>query len=186
LNYSYFCSPDDLTLGENGIPPGTVERRRQYSWAYLVRLPTCAPTLPDSPYFNVMDLTVVVYSGRSLDATTDPVPQGETLYTQASFQQGSTTATITWDPTKQDRPAVRRGGWIMDATLVPPPGGPPMTPRGYFYRVIDVQDIVAPPGLNALQLELQTGARAGVAGQAAQALVLDGVVEVFEKAPLTP
>ena len=63
----WFSLPDDITFLENGIPDtdntgGIVDRGRRYSYAYLLRqLP--APT-------NLMQLYVVVYSGRPVNTLT--------------------------------------------------------------------------------------------------------------------
>jgi hypothetical protein len=172
LTFQQFSSPDDITLNDSGVPPGPgVDRLRQYSWAYLVRRSSCSiPT--------ILELTVVVYSGRSLQTTADLNPTGETVYT-GNFVQGSMVATVSWTA-GQDKPALRAGSWILDATMPSATSG--ILPRGYFYRVTSVTDL----GGNQMELGLQTPARAGVQGEVSQAIVLENVVEVFEKAPLTP
>jgi hypothetical protein len=175
MTFQQFSSPDDITLGDNGIPPAPpgVDRQRRYSWAYLVRRARCTdPTQ--------LELTVVVYGGRSLQLSADLIPDGETVY-QGNFVQGSTVATLTWTA-GQEKPAVRAGNWILDATMTSSPPSTSFIPRGYFYRVISVTDL---PG-NTMELGLQTPARDGIQGEVAQAIVLENVVEVFEKAPLTP
>src|SRR5262249_30087386 len=65
-----FASPGDVHLGQDGVPANPVERDNRYSWAYLVR--RGAATQP-----SFLDVTVVVYSGRSLQFTQDLVPSGE-------------------------------------------------------------------------------------------------------------
>jgi prepilin-type N-terminal cleavage/methylation domain-containing protein len=165
--YGYFSNNDDITFGENGTPPapggaaGSVERRRQYSWAFLVRLANCS----DPQHLN---LTVVVYSGRPLQTAPDAVPTGEAVY-QANVVPGRNTLTLTWGA-GQDKPAVRRGSWILDATAADTP------PRGYFYRVVDITDT----GANSMLLELQTNLQ-GYQQVPAQVVILDGVAEVFQK-----
>jgi hypothetical protein len=176
LTFQQFSSPDDILLGENGIPPNaptSVDRQRQYSWAWLVRRMRCSDA-------TQLQLTVVVYSGRSLQTTADLNPGGETVY-QGSFVQGSNVATVSWTA-GQDPPAIRAGNWILDSTMTSNPPSTSFLPRGYFYRVISVTDI----GNNTVEVELQTKARDGVQGEVAQVIVLDNVAEVFEKAPLTP
>jgi prepilin-type N-terminal cleavage/methylation domain-containing protein len=167
VTYGYFSNNDDITFGENGTPPapgaaaGSVERRRQYSWAFLVRRSNCS----DPQHLN---LTVVVYSGRPLQTAPDAVPTGEAVY-QANVVPGRNTLTLTWGA-GQDKPAVRRGSWILDATAADSP------PRGYFYRVVDITDT----GANSMLLELQTNLQ-GSLQVPAQVVVLDGVAEVFQK-----
>jgi prepilin-type N-terminal cleavage/methylation domain-containing protein len=188
---SLFSSQDDLNLGDLGVPqnqPGVAglpQREQRYSWAYLVR--RSSSNVP-----TILDLTVVVYSGRSLQFTADLVPAGETLY-DADFTAGETVATISW-PAAQEPPAIRPGQWIMDVTMVDPNPLPPATsttfvPQGYFYRVVSV----TPTSATSMDVELQTPARAtthhlkpnpplpfGVAA------VVDRVIEVFEMPSLVP
>ena len=72
----------------------------------------------------------------------------------------------------QEKPAVRTGGWVFDATMVP-------TPHGFFYRVVNI--IEGTDGIGPyVDLELQTNPKAGGPGVL---MVLDGVAEVFEKGP---
>jgi prepilin-type N-terminal cleavage/methylation domain-containing protein len=168
-----FSNNDDLTFGEippgqvnagqAGVPPNFVERRRQYSCAWLVR----QTSVLDPSQLN---LTVVVYSGRPLQPSADPTPQGESLYA-GNF--GQNTVTLTWGA-GQDRPAVRRGSWILDATITASAGSGAQ--GGYFYRVVDITDLGT-----SLLLELQTAA---VATGQRQVVVLDGVSEVFQELPV--
>lgn len=165
---SFFSSGDDLSFAENGLPTNPpIERQRRYSWAYLIR------TI-DVRFPTELDLTVVVYSGRSMQLTSDLVPQGEEIYS-AEFLSGQTKATIAWGAGGV-APSVRPGGWVMDGTMNVNP------PRGYFYRVVNVNQTSA----TTLELELQTPARAGGAGFNSQAIFLDNVVEVFEKGTVLP
>ena len=50
-------------------------------------------------------------------------------------------ATLWWDPTTgQEKPALRRGGWILDATM-PLTATSTLKPGGYFYRVVNVDEL---------------------------------------------
>jgi hypothetical protein len=180
VTLSLFSGLDDLTLGESGTPPSSptsVDREGRYSAALLLRRSDCT-----EPRF--VDVTVIVYSGRSLQFTQDLAPAGETPYT-ANFQAGSTVVQVkSLDGTK---PGVRRGDWVMDAWMYDPnPNSPYVNdpPRGYFYRVVSVNDVRS----DTVELELQTPAKAGAGnnGQTGPALILDNVVEVFEKPTMGP
>jgi prepilin-type N-terminal cleavage/methylation domain-containing protein len=170
--FGFFANNDDLTYDENGAPPtGVVERRRQYSWAWLVRRVSAQDA-------TQLHLTVVVYSGRPLQVAPDTTPQGETAYAANFGTQGQNTVTISWGA-NQDKPAVRRGSWILDATVSysASAGGQ----GGYFYRVVDITEL----GNNSLLLELQTPYQAPSGpGVQSSVIVLDNVAEVFQKPPI--
>jgi prepilin-type N-terminal cleavage/methylation domain-containing protein len=170
--FGFFSNNDDLTYDENGVPPnGLVERRRQYSYAWLVRRVSSL----DATQLN---LTVVVYSGRALQSTPDVAAQGETAYAATFGTNGPNTVTIT-PGAGQDKPAVRRGSWILDATVTATLGNGAQ--GGYFYRVVDITEL----GNNSLLLELQTPYQAPSGpGVTSTVIVLDNVAEVFQKAPI--
>jgi hypothetical protein len=185
---SLFSSQDDLNLGNNGLPQSPVQREQRYSWAYLVRRPSARQP-------RNLDLTVIVYSGRSLQFTADLVPSGETMY-QADFgDNGANIATLYWSA-NQEPPALRPGRWILDATMADPTVPQPntnFTPRGYFYRVVSVTPTgTNAAGLNQMDVELQTPVRTSPPATwkansgNCRAVILDNVVEVFEKAELVP
>jgi Prokaryotic N-terminal methylation motif len=170
LSLSLFASPDALVFAEDGTPGSLVERDYRYSWAYLVRR-----GVPSQP--RLLDVTVVVYSGRSLRLTQDLVPAGEAVF-PANFVRGSNVARLQYTG---ERPGIRPGGWVMDA-LMYDAGYPDEPPRGYFYRVASVTDIDA----NTIELELGTPAKEGHPDQTGPALVLEQVVEVFERPTMGP
>jgi hypothetical protein len=151
---------DQTSWGDNGVP-SPVQFEGRYSWAYLVRMRQAAtPT--------VVDLSVVVYSGRQQQLTAGGTPMGENAY-QAIFTAGSTLVTVTWNPAVQEKPPIRRGRWILDATMQPP------NPHGYFFRVVGVTD-TGPGSMDVeVQFPPQVSANPGVL------LVLENVVEVFPK-----
>ena len=104
-------------------------------------------------------------------------------YPGATFQQGSTEVIL---PFTGAKPNIRRGSWILDATMTNPTGQ--AEPHGYFYRVVSVNDDT--PG--QLTLEIQTPAQANtfatVGGNTVNyglAVVMDYVSEVFERKVLT-
>jgi hypothetical protein len=212
LTASWFSLLDDITYIKDGnlqglpCPPGSgngaVQRDGRYSWAFLVKRPRSVET-------KVVDLTVVVYAGRQTSvnlAAGTVLPLGETAYAtptrptgvpasaQYSNRTGKTVLSVTW-PATQEKPAVRKGGWVLDASTEIVGANQNGWAHGYFYRVVGLAD--TPTGMD---LELQTPLREDVdtivpangevfplsTGNAPRSrigriFVLDNVVEVFEK-----
>jgi hypothetical protein len=164
----------------------TVQRANRYSWAYMLRRPKSGdPT--------VVDVSVVVYSGRSLSIL------GETAYsTGVDPATLAPTQGVRFDPSLKyvdvsfpvgQAPPVRRGSWILDATVVVPTNPPQPDPHGFFYRVVEVTDLgTVAAGTNAFRLELQTSPKAasfvvqgGNVIPYGVLIVMENVVEVFDK-----
>jgi hypothetical protein len=174
INLAYrWCSLlDDLQFDGDGKPVlagNFVERDIRYSWAYLLR----RPKFKDPA---AVDLTVVVYSGRSLQLVL-----GERAYEGIRFDRTSRSVAVPWTGAGQDRPPVKKGGWILDATMAYNDGTRWVPePHGFFYRVSEVTD---GPG-NQIVLQLETNPRldsfAGTNNYGVL-VVLENVVEVFEK-----
>lgn len=156
---------DEFNYDTSGAPlldgGGSVQRTGLYSWAWFCQQNRASTTNPTPSGVN---LTVVVYYRRPL------TPSGSGLLEEvpctANFNTGSNVATLSWSGTT---PALKRGCWILDATTTP-------SIHGYFYRVVAVN----PTGPNSADVELHMNARAGGRGTA---IVMDSVVEVFEKGP---
>jgi hypothetical protein len=171
---------DDITFQESATPSlssGTVQRENRYSWAWLVRL----PNVNDS---STVDVSIVVYSGRSLTSL------GEFSYPSVIF--GATDSFVDVPYPAGARPQIRTGTWVLDATME---YQDPVTlqnvpdPHGYFYRVVGITDIAMPsspyPNMQGLRLEIQgtfknktptatsTGQPYGVL------VVMENVAEVF-------
>jgi hypothetical protein len=172
-----FSLTDDLAFDTNGAPLTTasqIERGGRYTWSYLIRRPVNRDR-------KIVDLTTIVYNGRSVD-----VPTPETAYSAI----GTTgTKSLVIDYTGQDKPAVRRGGWVLDATLGYTVGNSPVVdPQGIFYRVVNVDDAVP----NQLTVELQTPLLGGPPASnppiPRTILVMEKVVEVFtyRVSPVSP
>jgi prepilin-type N-terminal cleavage/methylation domain-containing protein len=184
---SLFSSQDELNFGDpgagNGVPLIPVQRDQRYSWAYLVRRPAAYEP-------RVLEISIVIYNGRSLQFTTDFVPMGESIY-YADFTQGSTLVTLTQiQPLAQDwPPALKAGQWILDTTIRDPnfPLSTGFTPHGYFYRVVSVNQTTA----TTVDVEIQTPARASTPGPfggvpSGRAVIMENVIAVIEKTPLVP
>lgn len=190
-----FSLLDDITFGANGVPiradngqpttgAGQVQREGRYSWGLMFKRPKLATP-------SVVDMTVVVYSGRPMQlASGSAVPFGETVYdvprTARDGNEGETTVTI-MPPPGLGRPNVKKGTWILDAsretnaTFLKRYG--PV--HGYFYRVVNYTELAN--GQTQLQLERPLKATitstSPLDGRTAKVIVMDNVVEVFEKGP---
>jgi type II secretory pathway pseudopilin PulG len=176
---TYFSLQDNLTYGDNGLPTlavGEIERSAQntFTWAYLLR-----PRNRDAVkgVFTEVDLSVVVYKQRST------VVLGETAYTTVAVT-GPQSILLSYGA-GQTVPNVRKGSWILDATMtgdVDANGNP--YPHGFFYRVANVVDTTDSAGNPALSIELEKALRTSSAGATPMisvAVVLDDVVEVIER-----
>ncbi|MFN4259213.1 MAG: hypothetical protein ACK4RK_07930 [Gemmataceae bacterium] len=152
-----FALQDDLNFGPNGVPRSPVHRTGSFSWAYMLR----RPRFHDQ---QVVDITVVVYSGRSLVLRGGLTPSDETSY--SATPGGPRSLNVPGLSGRQ----IPRGTWILDVTR---DGGLQYGPvHAFFYRVVG-------QSANGAVLDLQTPLRA----PCNQILVMDTVVEVFEKGP---
>ncbi|HXG09622.1 MAG TPA: prepilin-type N-terminal cleavage/methylation domain-containing protein [Gemmataceae bacterium] len=171
----WFSLLDDMDFDENGVPKNSalkqVQRSNRYTWALMMRRPRAMDT-------SWVEMAVVVYSGRPLQ-----VIQPEPTYI------GTNTDPIIFNPNSKEvtvaytgeKPPVRKGGWILDATVTTlgPPGNRIAVPRGYFYRVVNVTDTTTASGTPAVVLELETAPRVGTNN--AVLVVMEHVIEVFDE-----
>ncbi len=186
-----FSLMDDMTFNFNGTPdldgnvstsdvaapsssqPLPVRKQGRYSWAFLFRRKNNADR-------TAVDITTILYSGRSLDVASPEkmFPGTGTCVTSAAGTPANPKLlTLAYSTTK---PAIRRGNWVLDATLGNDDTGKPV-PQGIFYRVVNVDDSVVtnPPSVT---LELQTPLLGGPSATNARSIVvMDKVVEVFTK-----
>src|SRR5581483_2140260 len=96
----WFTLQDDITYLDNGTPdllPGstTVQREGRYSFSYVVRRQSPGIAGP-------LDLTVVVYTGRSAGTDANGNPLGETVYGDSSGTTGTVWWGVTASGTQQD------------------------------------------------------------------------------------
>jgi hypothetical protein len=170
--FRWFSLLDDMTFNRDdpvagkpysatsGPVAGVVQREGRYTWTYLLRRPSWA--VP-----SVVDMTIVVFNGRQLS-----LPLAEYSYTGITFNTTTNFVTLPYAGQQSPTPPpIRKGSWILDATLT---GNNGPDPHGFFYRVVGITD----QGTQAL-LELQTTPRAGTTNGVL--MVLEGVTEVFEK-----
>ena len=172
----WFSLPDDITFDTTGLPTSSVfQRENRYSWAYLLR----RPRLSDP---SVVEMTIAVYDRRPLQLGGGGfLPIGETAYpVEYSPNDAPNTVNLVY-PNGLPKPALRAGGWILDAT--------PLPGHGFFYRVVSVSDSVSSQGQAAVKVELQNNIRTINPGNGlpviTQAVVMDSLAEVFERGPVS-
>ncbi len=203
----WFSLLDDLQFENDGptsglakgITTNTLTRNTRFTWAYLLRRPRYSTP-------SVIELSVVLYDKRPIQS-----PSGEFTYppllpgtVQAppycnQVAPGTTEVILTYN-SAADKPPIKKGGWILDATVYPtntvlvnavptPVPTPAPDMQGVFYRVIDITDL---PG-NQLALELDKPIRAGFyppgynppSGTTVPRVfvILEGVIDVIDKGP---
>ena len=192
----WFFGLDDFNFETQGIPENTgvlsltntCVRERRYSWAYFLRQEQRNTSIADNP----PNLSVVVYERRVPLFDVNGKPVGENSY-PADFS--GTQATLYWGPgpTSQwpgialELPPVKKGTWLLDATVGHLDGHfDASMPHGFFYRVIDVVPDATDP--YALHCELgssvaieNTVSHGGGPYAGGVAVVMETVVEVFDR-----
>jgi hypothetical protein len=164
---------DDMTFDfdgpTTGMPntsiTGFVQRQGRYTWAWFCRMPQAAAP-------SVVELYVMVFSGRSLDYV--GLNQLEQNYS-AVFSPVNNVVSITLAP-GQARPNLRRGNWILDSTMLDP-SGQAYNPRGYFYRIVSVTD-TSP---TTFDIEVQTPLKNAPQNSPGTIMIFENLVEVFPK-----
>jgi hypothetical protein len=187
----WFYLQDDIAYNDNGyadLTPGFVQREGRYSWTYMLRRTFAGDKGP-------LDLTVVVYSGRLAGVNAAGAPLGEATYGDPLAAPATTvtwgvtalgaadpyTVTIDYTNTPGNKPALRRGKWIMDARMVDSTNGQP-APQGYFYRVVSVTE--TSPTVMEIQVQRPLGGQLrgpNGLGSTGPLVVVDSVSEVFEQ-----
>jgi hypothetical protein len=135
--YKQFSLLDDITFTDDGrpadssgnpaVPTTRIERQGRYSWAYMYR------RVRNKDNRNQVDVSIIVYSGRSLDVPTDE-QQYYALSQPNSLISGSRSVRLAYTGVK---PELKRGQWVMDGTLFDKNGVP--FSQGRFYRVVNVE-----------------------------------------------
>jgi len=155
LSARWFSLPDDITFNQSGTPDtistgGTVDRGRRYTYAYLLSRPQ---PLQD----DLVNLTIVVYSGRPVGALT-----AEPTYAAPGnpVTGAAGTNAVTIKNILASQLSLKIGGWIMDTS-------------GNLYRVTNISD----DGATATVLEVTPNLKAEVSA----VIVMDYVAEVFDK-----
>jgi hypothetical protein len=171
-----------------------VYRNLNYSYAWMLRMPRAGAP-------NVVNVSVLVFSGRSLDLV--GFGTQEQAYT-AVFNAPSNTVAIYPYPAAgaTEPPSLRKGQWILDASmgqyLNPNTGTNTLSVRGFFYRIVSVDDTTTDANGNVyVNVEVQTPLRGWVTpdpafrvtpiaggpaapGQLGTVVIFDNLVEVFD------
>lgn len=185
IAYKNFRLQDDITFDSNGAATATsgfVDRGGRYSWAYMIRR--------SSTVVGPSTMSVIVYDGRNT-----AIAGGETCYLPAapssgtSWPVGSTSITIQYSgaplplsPYTSAAPPLRRGDWILDASVKDAANDPPDTGNlhSFFYRVVEVTDTGT-----TVELELETPLQAAIDGATATTpgiiVFLENVANVYER-----
>jgi hypothetical protein len=158
----------------------TIQREGRYTWSYMFR----RPSNNDPKNRGNVEMTVVVYSGRSVDV---PSPEEQYVATAptAATALGRYQLVINMNdpqhltPVRKPKPAVRRGSWILDATIFNDNGMP--QPQGYFYRVTNVDD--SDP--TQIKFDVQQDLSVNSSALNRVIVVMENVVEVFPKGIVT-
>lgn len=165
---------DDINFVSDGDFPGqaqefpvyagglsNVQRNLRYSFAWMMRMPRAG-----SP--SVVDVSVLVFSGRSIDLV--GLETQERLY-DATFVPALNQINIA--PVNGEPASLRRGQWILDGSVVANPAA-----AGFFYRIVSVSD---PDAGGFVTVEVQTPLRAwGTGGGVGRVVIFDNLVEVFD------
>lgn len=201
VSFNFDGTPDldnnpQTSATSNPPEAGTkLDRIGRYSWAYLLRRPR------NKDFRSEVDVSVIVYSGRSIDVPTDE-QQFYALSQPASLISGSRTVRLAYPA--GNKPGLRRGQWVMDATMfkydTSSGQGLPF-PQGRFYRVVNADDglpttsqdnIPLPIGSPTLSIEVQSEIAFGPDPDASGRqnprifVVMANVVEVFQIGFVSP
>jgi hypothetical protein len=185
----WFTFRDDFQFAINGLPQFTTAdipqnpppppyfyRETRYSWGLLCQLPKVADPA-------VVNMAVVVYNRRTMGMGGN-LSLSEYFY-DSKFDTNRNIVTVTVNAKSLNTPPpVRLGEWILDCTLTTNPS----SAHGYFYRVVSITD----NGDGTFDLEVQTPFRGFIGSNITQtsansgiyfgqAMILEGVVEVFER-----
>jgi hypothetical protein len=196
---------DDLEFNSDGAyqgqtqdPPawvggfGSVQRNLRFSYAWLLRMPRVAAP-------NVVDVSVLVFAGRSLDLV--GFGTQEASYSAVFNAQSNTVALYPNAAAgTTDVPSLRRGQWIIDTSYGVNPNTTTLSVRGFCYRIVSVSDPAVDANGNAyVTVEVQTPLRGwsattidpafpvtpiaggpAVQGQLGSVVIFDNLLEVFD------
>jgi hypothetical protein len=168
----WFALPDDLSYSNDGPYAGlatdlntapTLQPTRDgtYTASYMLRRPRFQ--VP-----SIVESAVVVYKNRGSIG-------GEDAFQQVTFDVNNPEVSITYAGAP---PSIRKGSWVLDATVLNTTTNQP-EPHGYFYRVVNVTDNAT----GTMTIELQSNPKQSTLGGYGVLVVMENVVEVFEKGP---
>jgi hypothetical protein len=170
-----------------------IYRNLNYSYAWMLRMPRAGAP-------NVVNVSVLVFSGRSLDLV--GFGTQEQAYT-AVFNAPANTVAIYPAAGATEPPSLRKGQWILDASIGMNAASNTLSVRGFFYRIVSVDDPAADANGNFyVNVEVQTPLRGWITpdpafrvnpplpgflpspypltGQPGTVVIFDNLVEVFD------
>jgi hypothetical protein len=169
LNFNSDGAYQGLTANPPSWVPGGglgVIRNLRYSYAWLCRMPRVGAP-------NVVDVTTLVFSGRSIDFVGLSTQEG--VFT-VQFLPGQNQVVL---PVGAN-PDVRHGQWILDSTTTASATGA-LSTHGFFYRV---ENVSTDPTTGQMVIEVQSRLRgwpdANVPTVIGTLVILDNLLEVFE------
>jgi hypothetical protein len=181
---------DDMDFNTTSGPvlPDMQNRVAQYSCAWLLQR-------DNNNKRTEVNVTVVVYHRRSIETLSDEVACWATPGTApiSGGVQFSPKVTLHY-PKTGPKPGVRRGGWILDATMYNLPNNSATVKHANYHRVTEVGD-ERPSATNTsevdLDLQLETPMRPVPLNtlpngfyKSRLIIIQDRVLEVFDKGPL--
>jgi prepilin-type N-terminal cleavage/methylation domain-containing protein len=182
----FFSLLDEMAYGPDGTPnppganppgPGSIERNGRYTWGYLCQEAQYIPV--GSTTHPLVNVTAVVYDRRALQLVNTTQLAGENVYTGATYNQGSTIVTLTWNQTQQpEPPPIHPGTWILDASANTTDTTSPPGIHAYFYRVVSVSN-PGSGGTGTIDYEISAPAQGSTTAATGILVVLEGVAEIF-------
>jgi hypothetical protein len=171
----WFTFLEDIRFGKIGVPLNPLDRETNFSYAYMYRRPLMSTGA-------VTELAVVVYNRRPIAAAAGAAPANEPEFTAVGVNNTTfnpTSNTITFSiAAGQPKPALRAGTWVLDATVkARTPANPYTVVNSYFYRAVSVEETPA----NTFVIEVNTPLRNWAAAGTGRLILMEGVVEVFDK-----
>jgi hypothetical protein len=172
-----YCSLlDSLTFDEDGrVNPGFDMRELRYNWMWVLQRPVNRDRY-------TARMQVVVFNQR---AHLYRPPGSERVYSGVVFTPGE--SFIRGLPADAE---VRKGGWVMDATLGVDPAGRQLR-HAEFYRVVSV--VPGAGGTTSLEVHKPVARADGLVNPpdtrvyqySGQLVWMPGVADVFDRPPLT-
>ena len=129
------------------------------------------------------NLTIVVFDNRPLLFG----PAGsEAVFANTTFTPGATAITV--NHAANAGPNLRRGNWVMDASVNPvqPVGLPArfLIRHAFFYQVVSITPVSTTQTVLELQTPIRTPTDNNMAAYNGTLIVLDGVSGVYQRRPL--
>jgi hypothetical protein len=167
---------DDMTFDPSGAPVisgARVERAGRYNWMAVLQR-------QNNGIAYEANLTILVFDGRAAGYV---APNSELVYGDPantnrvhSFIAGGSTLQLSF-PVADARPLVGKGRWLQIYT--------PANRLLSFHRIASLNEDNGTATISRFDCELQTPIPTGHDPAACRVIVLAGLAEVFERAPLT-